>query len=90
VPALSITGIRWKSLFTSYPSAGIEVCEPEEAEGDDCPGGGEPGGTLHPRVIVPREGDRKRGIDGQSSGSKLHIGRDGHEIQRLLLLRTYR
>src|SRR6266851_2685418 len=28
----------WKSLLTSYPPSGIEVCEPEEAEGDGRPG----------------------------------------------------
>src|SRR6266852_8748238 len=34
---LSIATSVWKSLLTSYPPGGMEVCEPEEAERDGRP-----------------------------------------------------
>src|SRR6266851_9812036 len=40
----------WKSLLTSYPPSGIEVCEPEEAEGDRRPAGGRAGRRTRSRL----------------------------------------
>jgi len=36
---LAIAPGGWNSLLTSYPPSGIELCEPEEAEGDGRPVG---------------------------------------------------
>src|SRR5713226_4158945 len=43
----------WKSLLTSYPPSGIEVCEPEEAEGDSRPAGGRAGRHAAGRIAAP-------------------------------------
>src|SRR6266849_2714130 len=43
----------WKSLLTSYPPSGIEVCEPEEAEGDSRPAGWRAGRHAAGRIAAP-------------------------------------
>src|SRR5712691_8254663 len=47
---LSTQRQNWKSLLTSYPPSGIEVCEPEEAEGDRRPAGGKAGRRARSRL----------------------------------------
>jgi hypothetical protein len=56
VPALSITGIRVEFEGYIVTPGGVEVCEPEEAEGDDRTDGGEPGGALLQWHQKPRAG----------------------------------
>src|SRR6267143_1908494 len=53
--SLNPTSVRsfWKSLLTSYPPSGIEVCECEEAEGDGRPAGGRAGRSAGSRLPAP-------------------------------------
>jgi hypothetical protein len=46
-------GGGWKSLLTSYPPSGVEVCEPEEAEGASRPAGGRAGRRASSRLPAP-------------------------------------